>query len=144
MFTKTCDGRKTYIALFVDDFFVFSNCTKEVSYLKNQLSASFKLKDLGQLKQCLGMNVNIEKNRIFVNQEKFIESLLCKFNMEMCSTIDTPMEVGLNLEKAKECDHKFPYQELIGSLMYLSVLTRPDISYCVSYLSQFNNCFDET
>lgn len=28
--------------------------------------------------------------------------------------------------------------------MYLSVLTRPDISYCISYLSQFNKCNNET
>lgn len=32
-----------------------------------------------------------------------------------------------------------PYQELIGSLMYLAVLTRPDIAYSVSFLSQFNS-----
>ncbi|XP_050460197.1 uncharacterized protein LOC126856068 [Cataglyphis hispanica] len=31
-----------------------------------------------------------------------------------------------------------PYQSLIGSLMYLAVSTRPDISYAISILSQFN------
>lgn len=28
--------------------------------------------------------------------------------------------------------------------MYLAVLTRPDLSYSFSYLSQFNNCYNET
>lgn len=32
-----------------------------------------------------------------------------------------------------------PYQQLIGSIMYLAVYTRPDISFSVSFLSQFNN-----
>lgn len=30
-----------------------------------------------------------------------------------------------------------PYRELAGSLMYLSVVSRPDITYSVSYLSQY-------
>ncbi|CAF4958368.1 unnamed protein product [Pieris macdunnoughi] len=34
-----------------------------------------------------------------------------------------------------------PYQKLIGSLMYIAVLTRPDIVFSVNFLSQFNNCY---
>jgi hypothetical protein len=46
-------------------------------------------------------------------------------------------------EKLKKPDFqedttKYPYQSLIGSLMYLAVSTRPDISYTVSALGQFN------
>lgn len=36
-----------------------------------------------------------------------------------------------------------PYQKLIGSLMYVAVLTRPDIVFSVNFLSQFNNCYDD-
>jgi len=35
------------------------------------------------------------------------------------------------------CMAKVPYREAIGSLMYTSVATRPDISFTVSTLSQF-------
>lgn len=55
-----------------------------------------------------------------------------------------PMVPGLKLEKSSNSNFSVPCQELIGSLMYLSVMTRPDISYAVSYLSKFNNCYDET
>lgn len=36
---------------------------------------------------------------------------------------------------------EYPYQNLIGCLMYLTVNSRPDIAYVTSYLSQFNTCF---
>jgi len=38
---------------------------------------------------------------------------------------------------------KKPFQQLIGSLMYLAIWTRPDITYSVSALRQFNNLYDE-
>ena len=33
-----------------------------------------------------------------------------------------------------------PYRQLIGSLMYLMVATRPDLALCLSKLSKFSNC----
>ncbi|CAH2102591.1 unnamed protein product [Euphydryas editha] len=49
----------------------------------------------------------------------------CKFNTK-CDTLS---------------ENNCPYRELIGGLMYLSVCTRPDISYALSQLSQFNTAF---
>lgn len=136
---------KVFVALFVDDFFVFYNCETAYKHLKNVLECEFKIKDLGQIKQCLGMNVKASKNYITVDQEKFINNILARFNMSDCKSSDTPMETNLKLEKTvnNQCDEKFPYQQLVGCLMYLSVLTRPDISFSVSFLSQYNTCFNE-
>lgn len=144
LYVKQSGNEKTYIGLFVDDFFVFSNCTKETENLKNVLSTEFKLKDLGSLKQCLGMRIKKQNGVLTVDQAQFIEHLFKKFNMENCKSMSTPMEVNLRLEKDKNCCTKYPYQQLIGSLLYLSILTRPDISYAVCYLSQFNNSYNES
>lgn len=144
LFMKIHDNVKVYVALFVDDFFVFYNCNTTYRNLKVVLEKEYKIKDLGQIKQCLGMNVNVNKNCIKIDQEQFVNRILTRFNMSDCKTTDTPMETNLKLEKDETCDEKFPYQQLIGCLMYLSVLTRPDISFSVSFLSQYNMCFNQT
>lgn len=127
-------------------FFVFSNCKVETNNLISVLNTNFQIKDLGQVKQCLGMRVNIDsKNNICtLDQEQYIDQLLVKFNMLNCKEANTPMELKLNIENNNVNDTNIPYQQLIGSLMYLCVLTRPDIAFSVSFLSQFNSCHNST
>lgn len=57
----------TIIALYVDDFFIFSNSKQETNNLKKQLATKFKIKDLGELKQCLGMRVRIDRENKRLN-----------------------------------------------------------------------------
>lgn len=134
------------VTLYVDDFLIFSNNVLETDKLKAALSSEFKMKDLGCVRKYLGMRINVDKkcNTITVDQQEYIEQLLSKFDMSDCRPVDTPIECKLNLEKSENCKANVPYQRLIGSLMYLAVLTRPDIAYSISYLSQFNNCYNET
>lgn len=145
LYLKCVGSSKTIVTLYVDDFFVFSNDESETNHLKSMLGKNFVLKDLGIVKECLGMSVNFDKQNgtITLSQERYIDKLLSKFNMADCKLVNTPMEVNLKCKKEDGCNSQNPYQQLIGSLMYLVVLTRPDIAYAVSYLSQFNNCNTE-
>jgi hypothetical protein len=145
LYVKRRDKVITIIALYVDDFFIFSNCKKETDFVKEKLSSKFKIKDLGEAKQCLGMRINIDKvnQEITLDQENYIDQLLRKFDMLECKPAKTPIESKLNLE-LDDGKIDVPYQKLIGSLMYLAVLTRPDIAFSVSFLSQFNNSHTET
>lgn len=79
--TKNNIGCKTIVTLYVDDFFIFSNDALETENLKKVLSSNFKLKDMGEVKQCLGMNVNADKNNgvITLSQENYVNQLLMKF-----------------------------------------------------------------
>lgn len=146
LFTYFYGNVKVIVAVYVDDFLIFSNSVSETDKLKKVLSSEFKLKDLGPVRRYLGMRIHVNKEckTITVDQQEYIEQLLLKFNMSNCKTVDTPIESKLNIEKAENIVANIPYQKLIGSLMYLAVLTRPDLSYSLSYLSQFNNCYNET
>lgn len=66
------------------------------------------------------------------------------FRKVQCKSTMTLIDV--KLEKL-ECVRKdvmnlYPYQSLIGALMYLAVTARPDIAYAVNCFSQFNTNYD--
>lgn len=131
------------VALYVDDFLVFSNSDQMKSSIIEALSSHFKIKNLGQVRQFLGMNIIYDKvkNTISIDQKHYILELLKKFGLLESKSIATPMEKGLKLIPNKGSMPNLPYQQLIGSLMYLTVHTRPDISFSVNYMSQFNKSF---
>lgn len=56
-----------------------------------------------------------------------------------CKELGIPLTRGFKpTVEDLETDESMPYRELIGSLMYLVLATRPDIAHAVSVLSQFN------
>lgn len=148
VYIKRIEQKLIIIALYVDDFFVFTNCSVEKGKLIKILNEEFDVKFLGPVTYCLGMKVvrDRQKNILSLNQSDFARRLLKIFGMENAKHVATPMILNEKLKKPENdtCDQKVPYQQLIGGLMYLAVCTRPDLAFAVSYLSQFNKCHDDT
>lgn len=129
------------VAVYVDDLLMASNDRDSMVKLKSGLKKAFKIKDLGEAKYCLGIEIKQEDGRIILNQRRYIEELLEKFNMANCNAQRTPASPTTRLKPGEDPEKpvKNPeYREFVGSLMYLSVATRPDIAHSVSVLSQFN------
>jgi hypothetical protein len=66
--------------------------------------------------------------------------------MSECKPVGTPVDLDTKLKRngqQSEEDLKLSYRELVGSLTYLTTTTRSDISFAVSCLGQFNNCYKE-
>lgn len=57
--------------------------------------------------------------------------------MDQCKLITTPTEVRLNLIRSEEKSTVHPYRELIGNLIYATLVLIPDLCYVVNYFSQF-------
>jgi len=100
--------------------------------------------DRGELRWFLGIDFKRLPNGCYVmSQERYIDNILHRFIMSNCNPDSTPAEKGIQLSAASDEEHQefvlqnFPYRSAIGSLIYLMVATRPDISCPVSKLSQF-------
>ena len=72
------------------------------------------------------------------NQRKYALEILEKASMLDCKPVDTPMDPNVKLvpEQGEPLRDPRRYQQLVGKLNYLTI-TRPDISFLVSVVSQF-------
>ncbi|XP_062094194.1 secreted RxLR effector protein 161-like [Humulus lupulus] len=96
------------------------------------------MKELGELKHFLGLEVDRTKEGLFLCQQKYTRDLLQSFGMLECKPISTPMEANAKLctHEEKDLQDGAMYRQLVGSLIYL-ILTRPDISYAVGVASRY-------
>ncbi|GMI86678.1 cysteine-rich RLK (RECEPTOR-like protein kinase) 8 [Hibiscus trionum] len=130
-------GKMTLLIVYVDDIIITGDNSREIENLKVVLAREFETKELGSLRYFLGMEVGRSSEGLVINQRKYILDLLTETGMLGCKPAETPMDPGLkfNKEEAGNPVDKKPYQRLVGKLIYLS-LTRPDIAYSVSVISQ--------
>ena len=94
--------------------------------------------DFSFLRCFLGIEVDQSENGVFISQDKYVEAVLKRFNMQNNKAAVTPTVMGLKLSKednSKDFDPKL-YKSIVGSLMYLTV-TRLDIMHVVSLISRF-------
>ncbi|CAN1170240.1 Retrovirus-related Pol polyprotein from transposon TNT 1-94 [Linum perenne] len=131
-------GRIIVLIVYVDDIIITGNDPKEIKLIKQKLGAQFEIKDLGNLKFFLGMEFARSKDKLFVNQRKYVIDLLEETGMMDCRPVDTPMDANLKLRVCakEEVKNQERYQRLVGKLIYLAH-TRPDIAFAVSVVSQF-------
>ena len=138
------------MGVFVDDICVATTSTKFAQGIYDQLASKYKMSNLGELTYFTGVSIsrNRQKRTIFLHQPKYTEEILERFNMHMSCAKHTPLPSGLQLQKVKEDDYTWPvdhedysgpYRQKVGSLLYLAIVSRPDIAQAVSYVAQFNS-----
>ena len=108
-----------------------------IAAIKKFMHSQFHLKDLGDLKYFLGIEVSSSKNEIFIFQRKYALEIIKNAGFLFATPIDTPTERGLKLsDKGDLLKDPGHYRRLVGRLIYLTV-SRPDITYFVHVLSRF-------
>jgi len=130
------------LAVYVDDILVVGPQVK-CNEFANQLSRQFQITNQGPMSSFLGINVECRNGMILLNQIGYINRMAQRFQLESFNSISmaTPLDRLLPLQKAdfnsKRANGTL-YKELTESLNHLAIWTRPDTSFAVSKLSQFN------
>jgi hypothetical protein len=76
----------------VDDIIIIGDDTFEMSQLKQKLSKEFEVKDLGQLRYFLGIEIARSPKGIVLSQRKYVLDLLSDVGMLECQVASTPIE----------------------------------------------------
>ncbi|KDR64976.1 hypothetical protein GALMADRAFT_82453 [Galerina marginata CBS 339.88] len=137
----------TIISAHVDDLGLFCTSISEVELVKSQIREHVSIKDQGEAKSILGMDIiRDRKNRtITLSHRHLIDKVVKDFNMQDAKPVHSPMNASSRLAKADSPStpkeraemRKIPYQEAVGSLMHIAVNTRPDIAFAVQQVAQF-------
>ena len=97
------------------------------------------VKNLGELRWYGGCHYTREREMgtLTISQKTFADELVKTFCVT--STKSAPLRVGVKLEESDEDKRvgNWPFRELVGSLTWLSISTRPDISNAVRAVARY-------
>ncbi|KAE8700736.1 4-coumarate--CoA ligase [Hibiscus syriacus] len=126
-----------YVVVYVDDIHVTSSSEKCVNEVNKQLHDRFSLKDLGLIHYFLGIEVVHTVTGMFLNQKKYVEELLTKFNVH-AKPVDTPLTITpkLSSENTGAPVNVQQYRSAVGALLYVCH-TRPNIAFVCHKVAQF-------
>ena len=99
LYFKLIGYRVIYLVLYVDDMLLVGNDKEIIHDLKTQLSSKFDMKDLGAANYILGMEIKRDraKRKLWLNQRKYVETILQRFNMQNSKPVKVPIPVGVRL-----------------------------------------------
>ncbi|RVW91956.1 Retrovirus-related Pol polyprotein from transposon RE1 [Vitis vinifera] len=123
----------------VQEFGMFrSSDQNDIQNLKQHLFTHFQTKDLGKLKYFLGIEIAQSSSGVVLFQRKYALDILEETGTLDYKLVDTPMDPNVKLipGQGEPLGDPRRYRRLVGKLNYLTI-TRPDISFPVSVVSQF-------
>jgi hypothetical protein len=146
VFKKCSNGIIVIVLLYVDDLLIVSNNQNELDNVKGEFNKRFKMNNMEEVNSFIGFNINKnnETGEITINQNDFARNLLEKTDFSFTPISNTPLVpkmrlVPIDLEMTKEEKEYMidkPYGSIVGSLVYLSINTRPDLTFAVQQLAR--------
>ena len=130
-------GRITlYVSVYVDDIVLFGPQCIEADQLIAALKKEFEITDLGFAGWLLVLQISYSDRGIHLSQKGYIQKLLDQFGMASAHPVLTPLDTNVKLLPGATANNT-EYRSIVGSLMYALTGTRPDLSFTITYLSQF-------
>lgn len=142
VFIRFKDGELELIGVHVDDMLIAAPNDDLANQIKAEIETIFNITDLGHMREYLGMEIhrNPETGSITLRQTGYIETMLNKFGLDDANIVHMPLDPNskiVDMESSERAD--VPYQQAVGCLLWLSTISRPDITFAAHALAQYNN-----
>ena len=128
------------IIVYVDDVLFLGSDKNKIHSLKQRFMKIWECRDLGDTQEFLRMRIVKTKGRILVDQKTYLQKVLQRFKLLNAKAAPTPLPEGYLPQPNKgpiNPELRASFQQVIGSLLYIMLGTRPDIAFAVTKLSQF-------
>ena len=129
-----------YLILYLDDILMANSRKDDIKKHKEKLNCEFEMKELGPTKKILGIDImrNREKGELSLSQLSFLKKVMDHFRMSNSKTVSTPLgrHTKLSIKQYPQYEST-PYASGVGSIMYGTVCSRPNLAYAVSIVSRF-------
>ncbi|KAK2069237.1 hypothetical protein P8C59_003834 [Phyllachora maydis] len=143
---KTCH----FIVTYIDNCLFIGPNIGYITDLKKRLNKVYAIEDLGPAAYFLGVQIIRDRpnRRLWLNQSQYVEEAVSRFNLADSKPISIPLQPGLVSQLQLEEDITSYlynsteiklYQSLVGTAIYIMLLTRVDISFTVQWLSRSLN-----
>ena len=140
VYTKSTQKGYVIVCLYVDDMLIIGSNHEMIQSTKKNLTGKFDMKDLGVADVILGIKISRTSEGYILSQAHYVEKILEKYNKGDLNVVRTPVDLTLHLSKNTGSSiSQLEYSRIIGSLMYLTNCTRPDIAQAVNRLSRYTS-----
>lgn len=135
------NGDRLYLLVYVDDLMLAGKKGPMLDAMEAKIETNLDARKLGEPTSYLGMSIkrDITNRTISIGHEWMTRELVAKYGLEESKTRAIPLSPATKLtSEGNLLDQSiYPYSQLVGSLLYLSVTSRPDIAYTVGALSRY-------
>ena len=141
LFSRVRGTERTFLTTWVDDVIVASNQQQAIDGFLIALGEKFQFRS-HPLQRYVGITIarDREQRKLHISKPEYISQIVKKFHMASCSPKSIPADPNAHLVKPteeKEEENAFPYREAVGALLYLALVSRPDISFAVGQVARF-------
>ena len=119
-----------------------------IERFKSKVKEFWEMTDHGLIKWFLSFQIerDRESRTISINQHAYIKTVVEKFRLTNTRKVATPIDLNVQFSiqqcpsslNQAACIGRVPYSKAIGSILWATVVSRPDTAYAVGVLSQAN------
>ena len=140
------ENEKYYLFLYVDDTLIAGKDLDFIKYLVSLIQAKHDIKIIGEPKFILGIKLTRCNNGdILMDQNQYIKDIAERFNVtsnplkliQMPCTLSQFRKIEDDAGQIDLVDLSLDIRSMVGSLMYVSMGTRADITYFTNYISRY-------
>ncbi|XP_020689593.1 uncharacterized protein LOC110104706 [Dendrobium catenatum] len=125
------------IFLYMSTTLITGNNKTAIEDLLQQLNQRFTMKQLGLAHHFLGVKIQSAKDKYFLSQTSYAQSILQQANLSQCNSLDNLSCTKLPNQMSADVQMFEPhvYRKITKALQYMAI-TRSDIAYAVNILPQ--------